>query len=662
MKNSTAILLTSSFILLLQTLHGVNAGFVCIGSSFRTNSSYHKNRDSLFSTLSDKVTTNGGFYNASLDGVHVLAFCRRDYERQGCIDCVEKSIRQIKTSCSNLVDSFNCDSDDRDRVSCFVRTTNHSTYRLPEFGPATLDPSPLAIDTSTKNMTLFRQEWDAMVDRALEAATVDTSTAVLKYYGAVKAEFTEFPNVYMMMQCTPDITSDECKKCLQESVTYFKNQFWGRQGGGICRPSCVFRWDLDAFYGAFANVTRVSAPPRALVPRAQAMNDKHCRVVKGGGIIAIFVVPSFINLLVFIGLIKAYSRIRKSNNRINEQQGDSGGQSMLRFDFGMILIATEDFSSVNTIGQGGFGSVYKGILPGGQEVAVKRLKKGSGQGDIEFKNEVLLLTRLQHRNLVKLFGFCNEGDEQIIVYEFVPNSSLDNFIFDEEKRLLLTWNMRFRIIEGVARGLLYLHEDSQLRIIHRDLKASNVLLDADMNPKISDFGMARLFNMDQTRAVTRKVVGTLGYMAPEYVKHRRFSVKTDVYSFGVVLLEMITGQSNKNYFEALGLPAYAWKCWVAGEATSIIDHVLNRSSTNEIMRFIHIGLLCVQENVAKRPTMSLVIQWLGSDTIAIPLPTAAGFTTNFPVELHGTNASNQAEGGAGTSSLNKLSITELSPR
>lgn len=272
MKNSTAIFLTSSLILFLQTLHSVKAGFVCVGRSFPNNSSYHQNRDSLFSTLSDKVTTNGGFYNASLDGVHVVGLCRRDYERQDCINCVEKSIRQIKRSCSNRVESYHWNSDDGERVSCLVRTTNRSTYRILELGPATNDPNPVVIDTSAKNMTLFRQEWEAMVDRTLEAVTIDTSTTVLKHYGAVKAEFTEFPNVYMMMQCTPDITSGACKRCLQESVTYFRDQSWGRQGGGICRPSCVFRWDLYAFYGAFANVTRIPAPPRALIPRAEAIS------------------------------------------------------------------------------------------------------------------------------------------------------------------------------------------------------------------------------------------------------------------------------------------------------------------------------------------------------------------------------------------------------
>ncbi|KAF8082440.1 hypothetical protein N665_0825s0003 [Sinapis alba] len=641
--------------LLFQTLNGVKAGFLCVGDTFLANSSYDQNRDSLFSSLASQVITNSGFYNASLNSVHVVSLCRRGYERQACINCVEKAIQLIKRSCSDRVESFSWDSDDADQVSCLVRTTNHSTFQKLDLGPATLDASPLNIDLFAKNMTLFRQEWESTVNRTLEAATVNSSESVLKYYGVSNAEFVEFPNVYMMMQCTPDITSVECKSCLEECVTYFRDMSWGKQGGTVCRPSCLFRWDLYSFYGAFVNITRVPAPPRPLIPQSQAKSVTSLK----GKIIAIFVVPTIINLLVLLGLIRAYRQIKKSKEETSEEDCISDSQFMLRFDLSMVLLATGDFSPENKIGQGGFGSVYKGILPSGQEIAVKRLTRGSGQGEIEFRNEVLLLTRLQHRNLVKLLGFCSEGEEDILIYEHVPNSSLDHFIFDEEKRELLTWNVRCRIIEGVARGLLYLHEDSQLRIIHRDLKASNILLDAEMNPKVSDFGMARLFNMDQTRGVTRRRVGTFGYMAPEYIKNGRLSAKTDVYSFGVVLLEMITGQSNNNYFEALGLPAYAWKCWVAGEAASIIDPVLSRTLKNEILRFIHIGLLCVQENVAKRPTMSLVIQWLGSDTIAIPLPTTAAFTT---AELHKTDAMNQAKNEAGTLSLNNLSVTELSPR
>nr|XP_034892322.1 putative receptor-like protein kinase At4g00960 [Populus alba] len=211
---------------------------------------------------------------------------------------------------------------------------------------------------------------------------------------------------------------------------------------------------------------------------------------------------------------------------------------LLQLDFGTVRAATGNFSEDNKLGQGGFGVVYKGTLTSGQDIAVKRLSRTSGQGEIEFKNEVMLVAKLQHRNLVRLLGFCFEKEERILVYEFLPNSSLDNLIFDPVKRVLLDWETLYEIIDGIARGLLYLHEDSRLRIIHRDLKAANILLDENMNPKIADFGMARMFVMDQAQDSTSRVVGTFGYMAPEYVIRGHFSVKSDVYSFGVLVLEI----------------------------------------------------------------------------------------------------------------------------
>ncbi|EFH48956.1 predicted protein [Arabidopsis lyrata subsp. lyrata] len=657
-KYSVLMILIASFLLLvLQNVEIVNA-VGCTGSFFNGNSSYAQNRRELFSTLADKVVTNGGFYNASLgkspNRVHAVALCGRGYEQQACISCVESAIRGIltTTSCLNRVDSFTWDKDEEDNVSCLVSTSNHSTFGNLELRPSVRYQSPNSIEPS-KNMTLFEQEWNAMANRTLESAKEAETSSVLKYYSAEKAEFTEFPNVYMLMQCTPDITSQDCKTCLGECVTLFKEQVWGKQGGEVYRPSCFFRWDLYAFHGAFDNVTRVSAPPR---PQAQgkesSITEKKGRSIGYRGIIAIIVVLTFINLLVFIGYIKVYGRKKESYNKINvgsAEYSDSDGQFMLRFDIGMILMATNDFSSENTLGQGGFGTVYKGKLLNGQEIAVKRLTKGSGQGDIEFKNEVSLLTRLQHRNLVKLLGFCNDGDEQILVYEFVPNSSLDHFIFDEEKRSLLTWEMRCRIIEGIARGLLYLHEDSQLKIIHRDLKASNILLDAEMNPKVSDFGTARLFDSDETRAETKRIAGTRGYMAPEYLNHGQISAKSDVYSFGVMLLEMINGERN-NSFEGEGLAAFAWKRWVEGKPEIVIDPFLIENPRNEIIKLIQIGLLCVQENPTKRPTMSSVIIWLGSETIIIPLPKAPAFTGS------------QSQSENGIMSMSDDVFTELSCR
>ncbi|PON66937.1 Serine/threonine protein kinase [Trema orientale] len=297
--------------------------------------------------------------------------------------------------------------------------------------------------------------------------------------------------------------------------------------------------------------------------------------------------------------------------------------------FESIRAATDEFSEANRLGQGGFGPVYKGKFPGGQEVAIKRLSSSSGQGLQEFKNEVLLIAKLQHRNLVRLLGYCVEGDEKILLYEFMPNKSLDLFIFDRTLCLLLNWEIRFSIILGIARGLVYLHHDSRLRIIHRDLKTSNVLLDEEMNPKISDFGLARIVGGKQTEASTTKVVGTYGYMSPEYAFDGSFSIKSDVFSFGVMVLEIISGKRNTGFYnseQALSLLGYAWKLWNENKALDLMDITLSETcNANEFLRCVNIGLLCVQEDPSDRPTMSNVVFMLGSEIAILPCPKQPAF-------------------------------------
>ncbi|MED6144382.1 hypothetical protein PIB30_015164 [Stylosanthes scabra] len=289
----------------------------------------------------------------------------------------------------------------------------------------------------------------------------------------------------------------------------------------------------------------------------------------------------------------------------------------LLFDLASITSATERFSPANKLGQGGFGSVYKGCLINGREIAVKRLSKNSGQGTEEFKNEVTLLAKLQHRNLVRLLGCCFEKEERMLVYEYLPNKSLDFFIFDETQRSILNWDQRFEIIFGIARGILYLHQDSRLKIIHRDLKASNILLDATMNPKISDFGMAKIFGEDQIQARTRRVVGTYGYMSPEYAMEGQYSTKSDVFSFGVLLLEIVAGKRNTDHDHGRSSPnliGYVWILWTEGKALDIVDSSLGQSyPCATVLRCIQVGLLCVQENVNNRPSMSEVIVMLGNE-------------------------------------------------
>ncbi|KAM0838657.1 hypothetical protein ACQ4PT_060824 [Festuca glaucescens] len=317
------------------------------------------------------------------------------------------------------------------------------------------------------------------------------------------------------------------------------------------------------------------------------------------------------------------------NQRLEEGQMGSDKDLDLPFlDLEVILDATDNFAADCKIGQGGFGSVYMANLGEGQEVAIKRLSKKSVQGIGEFKNEVKLIAKLQHRNLVRLVGCCIDGDERMLVYEFMHNNSLDTFIFDEEKRKLLEWKNRFEIILGIARGLLYLHEDSRVRIIHRDMKASNVLLDKNMIPKISDFGIARMFGGDQTTQHTMKVIGTYGYMSPEYAMDGVFSMKSDIYSFGVLVIEIITGKRNRGFYDDdldLNLLGYAWMLWKEGRGVDLVDEAMGGTfDYSAVLRCIQVALLCVQVHPRSRPLMSSVVMMLSSENATMPEPNEPG--------------------------------------
>ncbi|OWM91339.1 hypothetical protein CDL15_Pgr000283 [Punica granatum] len=315
--------------------------------------------------------------------------------------------------------------------------------------------------------------------------------------------------------------------------------------------------------------------------------------------------------------------------RLDVHAGEEEKFELPMFDVVMISQATNNFSHFNKIGQGGFGPVYKGQLPNGQEIAVKRLSETSSQGLNEFKNEAVLIAKLQHRNLVKLLGCCIEGQERMLVYEYMPNGSLDSFVFRTTGGSCLLWRTKFNIIVGVAKGLLYLHQDSRLTIIHRDLKASNVLLDSKMNPKISDFGMARTFGEDQFLEKTKRIVGTYGYMSPEYVVDGIFSIKSDVFSFGVLVLEIVCGKRNREFHHPdhnFNLLGHTWNLWVEGKAHDLIDEQMEDSfPLAEVMRCIQVGLLCVQKCPEDRPTMSSVLLMLDSESMRLPQPKKPGF-------------------------------------
>ncbi|EFH64863.1 predicted protein [Arabidopsis lyrata subsp. lyrata] len=314
---------------------------------------------------------------------------------------------------------------------------------------------------------------------------------------------------------------------------------------------------------------------------------------------------------------------RKSNNEL------------LIFSFESVVLATDDFSDENKLGEGGFGPVYKGKLIDGEEVAIKRLSLASGQGLVEFKNEAMLIAKLQHTNLVQVLGCCVEKDEKMLIYEYMQNKSLDYFLFGkvsslEEKRFGLDV-----AVQDHGRNnsrAFYLHKYSRLKVIHRDIKASNILLDEDMNPKISDFGMARIFGAEETRANTKRVAGTFGYMSPEYFREGLFSAKSDVFSFGVLMLEIICGRKNNSFHHdsegPLNLIVHVWNLFKEKKIREAIDLSLGDSALDypQVLRCVQVALLCVQENAEDRPSMLDVVSMIyGEGNNALSLPKEPAF-------------------------------------
>ncbi|KAH0718043.1 hypothetical protein KY285_014074 [Solanum tuberosum] len=300
------------------------------------------------------------------------------------------------------------------------------------------------------------------------------------------------------------------------------------------------------------------------------------------------------------------------NQPTNSQGALLQGTNVIAYDSSDLVAATNNFSLANKIGHGGFGNVYKGVLENGVEIAVKKQEVTSRQGFTEFENEVKLIAKLQHRNLTKLLGYCINGTEKFLVYEFMANNSLDKVIFDPARRGTVTWPMRFNIIKGIAKGLVYMHHDSRLTIIHRDLKASNVLLDREMTPKISDLGLSRVFE-DDVEEKTQHLIGTRGnYMPPEYMKNGYYSTKSDVFQFWNPGIGDFSPCAKTIYMiDDRSIVGQAWRIWSKGNAIELLDPMIEKpGDENEVLGCILVGLLCCQRRAQDRTSMIQVVSLL----------------------------------------------------
>ncbi|RCV35402.1 hypothetical protein SETIT_7G237400v2 [Setaria italica] len=412
--------------------------------------------------------------------------------------------------------------------------------------------------------------------------------------------------------------------------------FWAGKGT-CCIPS-------QGHYGPSISALSVT-PARNAAPKR---SKNKTGVIVGAAVGAVVVGL----IVVLTGL---YVRMQKSRKLSLEQQdlyNTVGRPNLFTYSYGELKTASENFNSSNFLGEGGYGSVYKGKLSDGSVVAIKQLSETSRQGKKQFITEIETISQVQHRNLVKLYGCCLEGNYPLLVYEYLDNGSLDKALFGNG-RLNLDWPTRFEICLGIARGLAYLHEESSIRVVHRDIKASNVLLDANLNSKISDFGLAKLYD-DKNTHISTKVAGTFGYLAPEYAMRGHMSEKVDVFAFGVVILETIAGRPN--YDGRLGedkayLLEWVWQLYEDDHPLDVTDPRLAEFNSEEVLRAIRVGLLCIQSSPRQRPPMSRVVSMLVGDIEVPEAVTKPSYVIEWQSNAMGTSSS---EPGAEAMSLSSV--------
>ncbi|CAM0902809.1 unnamed protein product [Alopecurus aequalis] len=399
--------------------------------------------------------------------------------------------------------------------------------------------------------------------------------------------------------------------------------FWAGKGT-CCIPS-------QGYYGPA--IAALSATPNftpTVHNAAAKKKDSKTGVIAGAmvGVAAFGLVA-----LALVGIFVWAQKRRKLALEQEELYSIVGRPNVFRYS--ELRSATENFSSSNLLGQGGYGSVYQGKLYDGRFVAVKQLSEASRQGKKEFATEIETISRVQHRNLVKLYGCCLEDNKPLLVYEYLENGSLDHALFGKG-RSNLDWTTRFEICLGIARGLAYLHEESSIRIVHRDIKASNVLLDANLNPKISDFGLAKLYD-DQATHLSTKAAGTFGYLAPEYAMRGYMTEKVDVFSFGVVVLETLAGRPNyytKVDEDKVYILEWVWELYEDNDLLDMLDPRLEEFNSEEVLLAIKVALVCTQGSPHQRPSMSRVVAMLVGDVEAPYVVTKPSYITEW--EMKGT--------------------------
>ncbi|XP_059633698.1 cysteine-rich receptor-like protein kinase 3 [Cornus florida] len=570
--------------------------------------------------------------------VYAFGECMKDLSQNDCNLC----FAQCKTSILRCVPFQKLTRGGRNFFDgCYLR---YDDYMFFNESSSSVDTTVCGNGSFGGNQTLFRSNVvELMKNLSVEGPKNDGF-----FVGSVNRGNL---SVYGLAQCWEYVNGSACEHCLAKSVSNISSCL-PMEGGRVLNAGCYMRYSTQKFYNNSASVAS----------DGDGGDSRLAVILASTSAASAFVLTV---AAVFFFMRKKVVKKRREEKQLGALLA-TVNKSKLNISYETLERATNYFHDSNKLGQGGSGSVYKGILPDGQTVAVKRLFFNTKQWVDHFFNEVNLISDIHHPNLVKLLGCSITGPESLLVYEYVPNQSLLDYLFVKKNVQPLGWEVRFNIILGTAEGLAYLHEESELRIIHRDIKLSNVLLDENLMPKIADFGLARLFPEDKTH-ISTAIAGTLGYMAPEYIVRGKLTEKADVYSFGVLLIEVVCGKRTNSFSQnSFSILEMVWNLYGTGRLCEAVDPSLDgKYQAEAASTLLQVGLLCVQASAELRPSMSIVVKMLTSNH-EIPQPKQPPFLNSSSTEIspfsqkRGTN--NFQPSSNTQSSGNSISESWIEPR
>ncbi|XAR73578.1 Non-specific serine/threonine protein kinase [Bertholletia excelsa] len=594
----------------------------CSGYNVTNVSDFYSNLNATFADLRDQLSDeNKHFATAQHDKtsnpVFAMAQCRDYMSNADCVACFDAAVKGIR----------NCSASNGARImydGCFLRYESVTFY-----DQGNQQGSGRICGNNTASQPTNFQTAVLGFLTNLEVAT----PRITGYFAAAKMEVVVGTNesVYAVAQCAKTVAKGTCRTCLNVAVQNIMSCPPETEGRAY-DAGCFLRYSNKAFFAANYTIDLRPFLRKGISRKTKA-------------------------IIISATVGGARSRKARADQRAN-LLGASELRGPMLYSYKDLKSATKNFSEENKLGEGGFGDVYKGTLKNGNVVAVKRLALASGRAKADFEIEVKLISNVHHRNLLRLLGCSQKGPELLLVYDYMANGSLDKFLYGES-RGTLNWKQRFDIICGTARGLAYLHEQFHVCIIHRDIKSSNILLDDNFQPRIADFGLARLLPEDQSHLST-KFAGTLGYTAPEYAIRGQLSEKVDTYSFGVVVLEIISGR-RCNDIEADPVTEYllerAWKLYEDGLHLQLVDESLdtNEYQIEDIKKVIEIALMCTQSPASARPTMSEVVVSLASEGVmGMRRPTRPTFIDNDRRIRGDTSTSSGSSATNATASLSEF--------